>query len=220
MDPRLEDSRSLRRYTRHERSLEVRFWKRGDPTPMSGSATDISAGGMSLLSEARLAAGTRLEIRFLDAASGFVVEGEITNNKESGMGVRFLQVKELVAALVVPEPPPPELVESAEIDLAEFGIFRIKYGSQAEFRQAYERDLMSGGLFVPSTRPAVLGADVQLDIVVEDAGLDPVRLGGRVVQQATGGMGVEIVNLQSAQAALMRLGGFPGQGPRTAPWPT
>ncbi len=217
MDPTLEDSRSQRRFTRHERSLEVRFWKRGDPSPMSGSATDISAGGMSLVAETQLPVETRVEVRFLDAANGFVVEGEITNSKDSGMGVRFLQVKELVADLVVPELVPdevaesPELIESTEIDLADFGIFRIKYANQADFRRAYKRDLMSGGLFVPSKKPAVLGADVRLDIIVEDAGLEPVRLEGRVVQKATGGMGVEIINLQSAHAALMHLGDFASQ---------
>ena len=112
---------------RRARRVAVRFWKKGEEKPRSGFTTNISNGGMFIGSSLVHGRGTRLRIEVLDPGSSFMVEGVVARAirtqpalqgvRPSGMGIRFLQVSELVAELFpptearVPERPPLRLYE-------------------------------------------------------------------------------------------------------------
>ena len=97
---------------RRARRVPVRFWKRGEDKPRNGFTTNISNGGMFIGSNLVHGRGTRLRIEVLDPVYGFVVEGVVARAnrsqphmqqfRASGMGIRFLQVKELVEELFPP----------------------------------------------------------------------------------------------------------------------
>ena len=107
---------------RRARRVPVRFWKKGEDKPRSGFTTNISDGGMFIGSNLVHGRGTRLRIEVLDPLNGFIVEGVVARAnrsqphmqriRASGMGIRFLQVSELVAELfptsapVKPRPAP------------------------------------------------------------------------------------------------------------------
>ncbi len=107
---------------RRARRVPVRFWKKGEDKPRSGFTTNISDGGMFIGSNLVHGRGTRLRIEVLDPLNGFVVEGVVARAnrsqphmqriRASGMGIRFLQVPDLVAELfptsapVKPQPAP------------------------------------------------------------------------------------------------------------------
>ena len=114
---------------RRARRVPVRFWKKGEEKHRSGFTTNISNGGMFIGSNLVHGRGTRLRIEVLDPLNGFVVEGVVARAnrsqphmqriRASGMGIRFLQVSELVAELfptsaqVKPRPAPAPVPETA-----------------------------------------------------------------------------------------------------------
>jgi Tfp pilus assembly protein PilZ len=88
----------------------VSFWKRGDPTTYIGYTTNISMTGMFVATNSPMAGGSRIRIEVVaDRDRGFMVEGvvaharkvraELVRVTQSGMGVRFLTVEELVREL-------------------------------------------------------------------------------------------------------------------------
>lgn len=110
---------------RHRKRIAVRFWKRGEDTARSGFTTNISTGGMYIGANHVLARGTRLRVEVMDPVKGFMVEGvvaraersrpELRSVRNSGMGIRFLKIDEMVAELfpqaeqvsVAPQPSSP-----------------------------------------------------------------------------------------------------------------
>lgn len=211
----MEEPRSDRQHRRFARQFEVVFRRHGESMPFKGSATNVSAGGIFLASPNSQPLGTRLEIRFT-GEHGFVVEGEVVHSIETGMGVRFLSIKELVAQLVLPEAPTPDVEAPAAAErprepserheiAEELGIYHVRFQDPDELREVYERDLKTGGLFVSTRRPADLGAEVKVEISVAALPAESVRLAGRVVRQAPEGIGLEILNLQTAIPQLQRL---------------
>jgi len=124
---------SRRRATRRPRRVQVHFWRQGDPTAYIGYTTNISLTGMFIATNSPIASGARVRIEVVDRGRGFVVEGvvaharksppELARLNQSGMGIRFLSVEELVRELMPaglagteeipreaaprPEPPPP-----------------------------------------------------------------------------------------------------------------
>ncbi len=125
---------SRRRAVRRPRRVQVHFWRQGDPVAYVGYTTNISLTGMFVATNSPVSSGARIRIEVVDRDRGFVVEGvvaharkspvELARLNQSGMGVRFLSVEELVRELMpaglatgteeIPqdapraEPPPPE----------------------------------------------------------------------------------------------------------------
>ena len=101
---------SRRRAVRRPRRVQVHFWRRGDPTTYVGYTTNISMTGMFIATNSPLAGGSRIRIEVIaDRDRGFMVEGVVAHARkvrgelmrvtQSGMGVRFLTVEELVREL-------------------------------------------------------------------------------------------------------------------------
>lgn len=203
----MDDPRSDRQHRRFARQFEVVFHRRGESMPYKGSATNVSAGGIFLASPNSQPLGTWLEIRFM-GDHGFVAEGEVVHSVPTGMGIRFLTINELVAQLVLPEDPASAADEQRQEPqevAEELGIYHVRFRDPDELRAVYDRDLKTGGLFVSTRRPADVGAEVKVEISVASVPAGTVRLAGRVVQKAPSGIGVEILNLQSAMPQLQRL---------------
>jgi Tfp pilus assembly protein PilZ len=101
---------SRRRSARRPRRVQVTFWKRGEEHGYPGYTTNISTTGMFIGTGSPFPPGTRLRIEVLDREHGFMVEGmvaharrirgELARLAQSGMGVRFLSVEELVRELI------------------------------------------------------------------------------------------------------------------------
>ncbi|HET9212031.1 MAG TPA: PilZ domain-containing protein [Thermoanaerobaculia bacterium] len=114
---------SRRRAIRRPRRVQVHFWRQGDPTAYIGYTTNISLTGMFVATNSPLSSGSRVRIEVADRDRGFMVEGvvaharksplELARLSQSGMGIRFLTVEELVRELM-----PAGLAETEEIPQA------------------------------------------------------------------------------------------------------
>ncbi|HKV10251.1 MAG TPA: PilZ domain-containing protein [Thermoanaerobaculia bacterium] len=129
---------SRRRAVRRARRVQVHFWKRGEPTSYTGYTTNISMTGMFIATNSPVPQGSRIRIEVIDQDRGFMVEGVVAHARkirgdlarlnQSGMGVRFLSVEELVRELIpaayghseeipnsprTPGPTPPEPPQAA-----------------------------------------------------------------------------------------------------------
>jgi len=101
---------SRRRAIRRARRLQVHFWKYGEPTSYVGYTTNISMTGMFVATNSPVPSGTLIRVEVIDRDRGFMVEGvvaharkvraELAQITQSGMGVRFLSVEELVRELI------------------------------------------------------------------------------------------------------------------------
>jgi hypothetical protein len=99
-----------RNAVRRPRRLSVRFWKRGETASFVGHTTNISTTGMFLATNSPAPSGARVRIEVVERDRGFVVEGvvaharkvrpELAKISESGMGIRFLTIGELVSELL------------------------------------------------------------------------------------------------------------------------
>lgn len=101
---------SRRRAPRRARRLQVRFWKPGEPHAFTGYTTNLSTTGMFVATNSPLPQGARIRIEVVERDRSFVMEGvvaharrvrsELMRISQSGMGVRFLTVEELVRELL------------------------------------------------------------------------------------------------------------------------
>jgi hypothetical protein len=138
---------SRRRAVRRARRLQVHFWKQGDSTPYVGYTTNISMTGMFVASNSPLPSGSRIRVEILSerpfALEGVVaharrVRPELARVSQSGMGVRFLSVEELVRDVIpgaygqteeipvdadrgsaTPVPPPPSISDPLDAETEE-----------------------------------------------------------------------------------------------------
>jgi Tfp pilus assembly protein PilZ len=95
---------------RHQRRVEVRFWRRGNPQPHSGYSVDVSKSGMFLGTSVPLEPGERVRLEVLDREKGFIIEGQVArihrvalalrHLEQPGVGIRFLVPAELVGDLL------------------------------------------------------------------------------------------------------------------------
>lgn len=101
---------SRRRAVRRPRRVQVHFWKHGEPTAYIGYTTNISTTGMFIATNSPMPSGARVRVEIVDRDRGFMVEGVVAHARkmrsdlarlsQSGMGVRFLSVEELVRELL------------------------------------------------------------------------------------------------------------------------
>ncbi len=199
------------------------FWKRGENHAYNGYTTNISPTGMYIGTPNPVGRGGRLRIEVMDAQRGFVVEAEVAHAvrtpatlqqvKPSGMGVRFLQVDELVADLFggsmvfrpEEEKPPKD------------NVYGVYFRGVNHFLDTVRRDIQTGGIFVPTKFPAPLNAQITVEIHPPDAKGESVRIGAFVVQRfepqpvAAGetpklsGMGVAFSDPQGALLSLQSM---------------
>lgn len=200
------------------RRLAIRFARKGESQTFSGHTTDLSTGGMFVLTPRPFPSGTRLRIEIGEGLQGFLIEGVVAHAHRlapelrllgrSGMGVRFLSIGELLAEAVPAlagadgraEPPPKD------------GTYVVCFDAPETFLAAYRNDVRHGGLFVPTRYPAEVAALVTLEIHPEP-GRPAVKLRARVVHSvpATGlenrenllaGMGVQFEDPDVARTTL------------------
>lgn len=101
---------SRRRAIRRPRRVQVHFWRQGDPISYIGYTTNISLTGMFIATNSPVSSGSRVRVEVVDRDRGFMVEGvvaharksppELARLSQSGMGIRFLSVEELVRELM------------------------------------------------------------------------------------------------------------------------
>jgi len=82
--------------------------------------------------------------------------------------------------------------------------YSLAFATGDDFLATYRRDLLNGGLFVTTDRPARLNDRVHVDLRLPGAGAPTLRVEGRVVQvveprplasgRTAGGMGLELVD--------------------------
>ena len=278
---RLEDM-SRRRAARRARRLQVHFWKQGETHAYPGYTTNLSTTGMFIATTSPFPQGTRVRIEIMDRGRSFMLEGlvaharkirgELMRISQTGMGIRFLTVEELVRELIpvlpgekeTEEIPPsrrqemaaaPEMaaeVEAAPFDVPErvppapplpsngaeaarpapaipqapapaafpqnarpaapapsagSGLFSVQFASARDFLEVYRRDILNGGLFVPTRYPGRIQETVDVELLPPDLNEPPFRFQARVVQRydphsddldgtnLLSGMGLEILNL-------------------------
>ena len=207
-----------REQERRSRRAQINFWQRGSEKRYRGYSTNISAGGMYVDTNHLAPKGTRIRLEVCSDDCGFMVEAVVARvNKSmqalrpSGMGVRFLTIEELLSELLpemgsVPEEPDAELPK---------GTYRLRFANRQQFFEVYERDLVTGGLFIPSDDPAPLNETVTVQLSVAEPGVDPLELHARVVHRldpsmpdGTGsgnlmaGMGVELLSFETSLKAI------------------
>jgi hypothetical protein len=214
---------SGRRAVRRPRRVQVNFWRQGDPAPHIGYTTNISLTGMFIATNGPLPSGARIRIEVVDRERGFMMEGvvaharkmqpELARLNQSGMGVRFLDVEELVRELIpaalgqteeiprellppeplippplLPDPPPLPRTSAAPdrpaVPIATSGgSFTVRFSGVEEFLEVYRRDILQGGIFVSTLYPARLQETVSVEMFPPGPIVQPVRVRARVVQR-------------------------------------
>ena len=210
-----------RQQERRPRRVEVRFWLRGTEKCYRGYSANISGGGMYIDTNRLVPQGTRIRLEVCANEDGFMVEAVVVRVNKSvhvlrpaGMGVRFLEIGELLNELM------PELsatVDDAEPPLPE-GTYRLRFADPKQFFQAYDRDLSTGGLFIPTPEPAPLNSLVTIILSVAGSGAPPITFEARVVHRLDpsmpagtaggnlmAGMGVELSSFETTLKSIWAL---------------
>jgi len=219
---------------RRARRVPIRFWQRGEEKARAGFTTNISDSGMFIGSNLVHGRGTRLRVEVLDPLHGFVVEGVVARAirsqpavqsvRPSGMGIRFLQVTELVEELFPPRhierepvsvsssPEPPGPPPQGSIGVTQLPSYSVQYRNCDELRVSFERDISKGGLFINTPQPAPLQQVVVIEIRLLEGSHEPVRLQAKVVHclrpesggetNLLAGMGLELLDPVRAREAL------------------
>lgn len=206
----------MERRTRDRRPyrIQVFFWERGVDKRCMGYTVNISDTGMFITTNRLLPKGTRIRAELKSASGASVMmeavvaraERSMNQLRPDAMGVRFLTTDELVRELI----PELELKEAQRLSPVEEGVFHLHFKNRQQFITAYQRDLSTGGLFIPSDRPAPLNEVITVELAVADA--PPVRFEARVVHRfepgggnLMSGMGVELLNFKTTLEALRQL---------------
>jgi hypothetical protein len=134
--------------------------------------------------------------------------------KKPGIGVRFLGVGELLGEVV------PELRQRDDLEESPApprdGVYRVVFPDDETYREAFSRDMTTGGLFVPTPYPAKLHSTIEVEVSIEGSQKVPARVQALVVHcfdpqgleggaNLMAGMGVEFVHHQAAVADLAKL---------------
>jgi Tfp pilus assembly protein PilZ len=169
--------------------VQVAFWKRGETHPYNGYTTNISPTGMYIGTPSPIGKGARIRVEVIDAQRGFIVEAEVAHAlktpatlqqvKPSGMGVRFLQVDELVAELFGGS----MVFKPDEEKPPKDNVYGVYFRGVNHFLDTVRRDIQTGGIFVPTKFPAPLNTQISVDIHPPDAKGEPVRVAAFVVQR-------------------------------------
>lgn len=228
------ERRSLKRWAKRFR---VRYWRHGEEEePRLGHTLNISTRGMYIGTGKPLKSGTRVRVEIVDPEDGFVVEGVVAHShevapelhriKQPGMGVRLLGVQELIEGLIGERSQRAPAAEStaAPEGTRSAATYRVRFRDRAHFFDVFRRDVIRGGMYVPTRDPARLDQLVALEIVPPTRTAESFEIPARVVQrmepsgtrseQGLGrysGMGVEFIDPDRAldlyEQVVKRLGG-------------
>jgi Tfp pilus assembly protein PilZ len=221
-----------RRNERIPKRVEVQFWQVGQRA-QRGYSTNISATGMHIATPNPLPPYSRLRIEVMHEQRGFLIEAEVAHRRAAhpelvkvlppGMGVRFLLPEELIRELF-----PARAERAAGGFRSEAGsrpagagepeapasgprVFSVRFASARDFLGVYARDIVNGGLFVVTSRPAKLSEIVTIEIHLPGPSAPPVQVAARVVQRfepapgasaVAAGMGVELLDPAAARERL------------------
>jgi hypothetical protein len=174
---------------RRARRVQVQFWKRGEAHSYNGYTTNISPTGMYIGTPSPVGKGGRIRVEVLDPQRGFIVEAEVAHAlktpptlqqvKPSGMGVRFIQVDELIAELFGGS----MVFRPEEEGAPKDGVYGVYFRGVNHFLDTVRRDIQTGGIFVPTKFPAALNAQVTVEIYPPDAKGESVKIPAFVVQR-------------------------------------
>lgn len=113
------------------------------------------------------------------------------------------------------EPKPPRRRRRVEPD--ERTVYRVDFPDRNRFRRVFERDVRTGGLFVPTGEPLPMDATVWIDVRIDGVDHDPVQVEATVVHRvdpetvglggpdAVAGMGVQFTDAGRAMPSLRSL---------------
>jgi hypothetical protein len=216
-----------RRSARQPRRVQVQYWQPGEEIHR-GFTTNVSETGVHIATPTPLPPAARVRVELSHNGQSFLVEGVVAHRRSvhpelarvatSGMGVRFLTPGELITELFprsasksgsatgewrtselpvesAPVPPPP---------LDDGRTFSVRFASVPAYLTTYQRDIVNGGLFVATARPAPVHEIVTIELQPPEGVGYPVLVEARVVQRfqpqrGSGailvGMGVELVDL-------------------------
>ena len=119
-----------------------------------------------------------------------------------------------------PAPPPPaaarQVTTPVQRPVEATGVFNVEFLGPPEFLAVFQRDIVNGGLFVPTRYPGRLQEVVRIDLHVPLPYSEPVSFRARVVQRfephgsdfgtnLLAGMGVEILDLPAVVERLRPL---------------
>jgi Tfp pilus assembly protein PilZ len=219
MSDRRQSERSVRR-------VPVRFWLREEGAhPRKGYTTNLSDGGMFVATTSPYRSGKRLRLEVGEEAVAFAVEGRVAHSRLlalelhklgiSGMGVEFLTVGELVAELLGQALKGKEETAAFEEAALGDGLYRLRFTDVKELLRVYRKDVVHGGLFVPTRKPAALSARITLEVELPGPASEPLRLTAQVVQRIDpegaasrpnllAGMGVHFDDPAAARKAFER----------------
>lgn len=205
---------------RFPRRLKIQFQERGATKSHLGYTVNMSSTGVYVVAGHLLSKGTRVRMQISSNGDSIMLEGVVVrverslhSMKPSGMAVRFLTVPELVTELLPDTDVPAD--ESGEY--APLTAYRLEFPGRQRFLEAYERDLSTGGLFIPLTDPPKLNQEICVELLVKGVDHPPVTLHARVVHRVDpsmpdgtsgnllAGIGVEILSLDASLAALSPL---------------
>lgn len=184
--------------------LKVRFWKPKGKKAIPAFTKDVSQGGVYIQTNSPCRPGERIKIE-LQGASGRQVEfyGVVTHATrvplalrgvaDSGMGVRFLHIDELMNELVgvnvgrskgsaTTRLPATSGWQASSAQETDDGGYRVEYKTIKEFLAALAGDLQHGGLFLATPNPLQLDDEIVAEFVVTPVAHEPVKIPARVVQ--------------------------------------
>ncbi len=203
------------------RRLKIQFQEKGTTKSHLGYTVNISGTGVYIVTGHLLAKGTRVRTQLSAEGDSVVLEGVVVrverslhSMKPSGMAVHFLDVAALVSELLPDIDAPGD--ESGEY--ASRIAYRLEFPDRPRFRETYERDLSTGGLFIPLADPPPLDAEICVELQIKDVAVGPVALQARVVHRLDpampggggdsnllAGVGVELLDLDRSLSLLRPL---------------
>ena len=216
------------RAERYAQRIPVYYREHGQDKRSLGYTTNISATGMFLTCHRMVPRGTRLQLEVAERGASFFLEAVVTRTesvppelrqvKPQGLGLRFLQIDELISELLpqvdsIPDPKASQAEQS--------GHFRVRFQDRQQFLEVLEKDIRQGGLFIVTDQPAGLQEVVQVELLPPGTPA-PIQFRARVVHRIEprtdsggvnllAGMGVEFVEprevVRACQAYALRVPG-------------
>ena len=249
-----------RSYPRKLRRVQVRFWRPGEERPRGGFTRNLSVTGAFVTTPDPAGRNERLRVELVEGSRHTLVEAVVVHSHrvppelrrfaDSAMGIRFLDLEELVGPYLPPDarqpideepaggggategpgepaepvwtdaPPDPGGPGERPAPAAAAGrsgrpagrrvavagaaerVYPLTFERPADLVALYRRDVVNGGLFVTTSRPAKLDDPVTVEIVLPGADRRRIVAEARVVQvveprqvgggRSSGGMGVEL----------------------------
>ena len=213
-----------RSYPRTLRRVQVRYGLEGEERLRHGFTKNLSLSG-ALVTTAdppgrgavvrlELVGKERTSVVYARVVHAHSMPPELRRFAESAMGVHFLQTAELIAPFLPEEAtggrPPDQSAasadghESAVPPSGEVQTYSLSFEKPTDFLTVYHRDLVNGGLFVSTSRPARLHETVVVALHLPGEEKRVENIQARVVQvveprqiaggRTAGGMGLELLD--------------------------